>query len=71
MFLWLNKPSNQTDLKGQHNFRLFYCQLSSFKQCSADLIFPWEQLVSFSLYYYLIIIVNIKILSLNFFYKAT
>ena len=42
----------QTVLKGQHNFKLFYfvlcggpCHLSSFKQYSGELISLWEQLV--------------------------
>ena len=47
------------------------CHLSSFPQCSGDLIFLWEQLVYsgtdkinvISLYYYLINTVNIRILS--------
>ena len=72
----LNK---QTDLKGQHNFILFYfviCADPATFLASGDLVFLWEQRVYsvietinvLSLYYYLINIVNIEILSLNFIY---
>ena len=43
--------TEQTDFKGQHSLILFYygpCHLSSFKLCSGDLIFLWEQLFLFS-----------------------
>ena len=47
MFSWLNTLNKQSDLKGQRNMCLCGgpCHLSSFKQCSGDLIFLWEQLV--------------------------
>ena len=52
------------------------CRLSSFTLCSGDLIFilvysVWNILIRLYLYHYLINIVNIKILSLNFFSKTT
>ena len=70
MLLASKQTNRQTDLKGQHSLKLFLfiCggprHLSSFKQCSGDLIFLWKQLVCsvmekkqilMCLYYYLII----------------
>ena len=77
LFSWLNK---QMDLKGQHNFILFYfvfgghCHLSCFRQCSGDLICLWEQLVHLVYLVWIIIslmLFNIKILSVNLFSKTT
>lgn len=53
---------------------MWLCTFPSFKQCSDDLIFLWEQLlfikiwkeISLSLYDYLVDIVSIRILSLNY-----
>ena len=75
---WINKL-NLKDNRVSYCFNLFICggpcHLSSFQQCSLDLIFLWEQLVysvmEKSLYDFLINIVKIKILKLNFFSKTT
>ena len=73
---WINKLSSKAKTI-TFCFTLFICggpcHLSCIKQCTGDLIFLSEQLVysimgkkmSLSLYYYLINIVNITILSLN------
>ena len=63
---WLTKVIRQTDLRGHHSFILF------------NFVYMWRTLQQFlasnyvkSLYYYLIDIVIIKILSLDFFSNAT
>ena len=79
LFSWQNELNKQTGLKGQHNFTLFYFVYMwrtlppLWLQCSANLILPQEQLVCWkcdiicgSLCYYLINIINITFLSLNF-----
>ena len=72
-----NELNNRTLNAISSSFPLFTCggprHLSRSKQFSGGLIFLWEQLVMIfmSSYYYLMNILNIKILSLNFLPKTT
>ena len=77
--LCFHNLNKQTDLRGQHTYIVFTfggpCHRSSFEQCSGDLLFSDKQLVysvmeKNNLWIYimtlLILLINIKILSLNF-----